>query len=143
MSFWEDVVRVVQSGEVSAVDAKVGLGTLGLMHEVLNPGQRAPAPIDKMVDDLLLALLGERPTSSAEESANRVAALVADVIAHNPILKRFGTALARQWDEAEARRTLASRNTLGTARPDSIPVGSTKVPGAVSPLAARISQLKK
>jgi hypothetical protein len=137
VSFWDDSLKAVQRGEVTLADAKIGLATLGLMHEVLNPGQRTPPPVDAMVDDLLLALLDGTPRST-EESAAIVARFVQDTITENPLIKRFGGLLTRQWGEAERERVAAIGATMSK-----IPVGTNRPPGAVSPLAARLSQMKK
>lgn len=139
--FWEELARVDKSGEWSREDAKIGLGTLGLMYEVLNPGQRVPAPVEQMVNDVLAGVLSEKLGEPPEENAERVASFVRNAMAVNPLLKRFGADLARAWAAAEELRRSAGRNAIG-AEP-SAPPSEAPAKSELSPLAARIAQLRK
>ena len=139
MTLWDEVARGVESGDVTGEEAKIGLGVLGLMHEVLNPGERAPAPVDRMVDDVLAFIVGD-DGGAPETRADTVAAFVKGALTKNPLLVRFGAELGRRFGAAEEQRKSAARDVVGAAK--TAPPPPAEKGTGLSPLAARIAQMK-
>ena len=142
-NFWEDLIVAVRTNEVSAEDAKIGLGTMGLMLEVTSPNRRTPKPIDTMVDDVIKAALGDTISANAEENAMRVAEFVRHVSATNPLLKKFGAALQQAWEAAEKKRQTLAKLAIGGTAATNAPASGPRPAGTLSPLAARLVNMKK